>query len=124
MSSKNIILRKIGSFYQVFDDDAYIINYLFSYKINNYKCGFPISAIEKVKNELNNKKINYVIKEEQEIKMDFKKENKYNSYLKKSLENYNINLKIQEVINSLKELEPEKIKKILKSIEEQINNYK
>ena len=30
-----IVFVKYGSFYKCFEDDSYIINYLFDYKINN-----------------------------------------------------------------------------------------
>ena len=63
MSSKNkIVLRKIGGFYQTFDEDAYILYELFRYRIINGKCGFPVSAKNKVQNVLEEKKINYDFK--------------------------------------------------------------
>ena len=38
----SLVLVKKGSFYTTFNDDAYILNYLFGYKIvNNEKVGFP-----------------------------------------------------------------------------------
>lgn len=32
MDNKSIVLRKAGGFYQVFDNDALIVNYLFNLK--------------------------------------------------------------------------------------------
>ena len=75
MSSKSIILRKVGGFYQTFDNDALIISYLFDYKINNYRCGFPIGALNKVINVLEEKNINYIIKSDEEVEKDFKRKN-------------------------------------------------
>ena len=63
-SSKMLTLRKVGGFYQAFDGDALIISYLFNYKVINYRCGFPISAIHKVVNVLEEKSISYVLKQE------------------------------------------------------------
>ena len=39
-------LRKSGTFYNTFDDDCYILYYLFGYGINNMKVGFPKSAFK------------------------------------------------------------------------------
>ena len=52
MNNRSIVIRKSGGFYQVFDNDALIISYLFDYKIINYKCGFPLIAINKVSTQL------------------------------------------------------------------------
>ena len=64
MSERSIILRKVGGFYQIFNDDALIINYFFNYKIVNYKYGFPISTLNKVTEKLEENTINYIIKQE------------------------------------------------------------
>lgn len=53
--------KSLGKFYSLYKDDAYILNYLFKYKVlDKRKSGFPDSSINKVKNELENKK--YLIK--------------------------------------------------------------
>ena len=46
--SQNIILLKSGTFYVAYENDAYILNYLLQYQINDSKIGFPKSAIDKV----------------------------------------------------------------------------
>lgn len=53
---KQLEIRKIGNFYYVFDDDCYVLYNLFKYKIQNNKTGFPISALNKVINTLEEKK--------------------------------------------------------------------
>ena len=58
MDNRSVVLRKVGGFYQTFDDDALIISYLFNYKIKSYRCGFPINVLNKVINVLEEKKIN------------------------------------------------------------------
>ena len=56
-SSKNYInLRKVGGFYQCFDEGAYLLFYLFGYKVNNDRAGFPLNSITKITNILDNKK--------------------------------------------------------------------
>ena len=60
-----VILVKIGKFYQVYGKDAYIISYLFGYKLKKVEsvmmCGFPLSSIHKVIAKLEEKKVNYLI---------------------------------------------------------------
>ena len=60
---EEVILIKIGNFYHCYGKDAYIISYLFGYKLrktreNFYTCGFPERSVTKVENKLENKKIN------------------------------------------------------------------
>ena len=63
---KNIALVKIGEFYHVYGKDAYILSYLFGYKLkiiekNCSSCGFPKSSLNKVIATLENKRINYIL---------------------------------------------------------------
>lgn len=86
-----VLLIKIGNFYEVYNNDANIISYLFNYKIkslsnNNITCWFPLISLNKVKYILDKKYINYLIIDKshnyEEIeKNDFKKKNKYNDLL-------------------------------------------
>ena len=54
---KFVTIRKMGLFYQVFDDDALILHYLLDYKVIDRKVGFPNNAINKVINILEAKKL-------------------------------------------------------------------
>lgn len=56
-----IILINNGKFYYVFNDDTYIVYYLFNYKINNNMVKFPDNILNKVIKELKNKDIGYII---------------------------------------------------------------
>ena len=57
-----ILYKNSEKFYNVYQDDSYILNYLFGYKVlDKRKSGFPDSAITKVKNMLEEKKISYQI---------------------------------------------------------------
>lgn len=111
MTKTNYInIVKKGGFYTVYNNDCYIINYLFNYKIVNNKTGFPISSINKVLNTLNRKKINYII-DNKEVKFNT---NNYEQYLTTGVNNYNL-------INKKKTLE-EKINKLsTKQIDELYN---
>ena len=80
-----LILFKSGIFYEAFDEDAVILNRLFNYKTsvkkNNTRAGFPVSNIEKVKKELEVKRINYLIIENKKIVYtSVNKRNKFLSY--------------------------------------------
>lgn len=61
-----VVLFKVGSFYVTFSKDAIVLNYLFSYQINNGKLGFPISSFEKVCANLKEKNISFYIFEEED----------------------------------------------------------
>lgn len=102
---KQLEIRRIGNFYYVFDDDCYILYNLFKYKIKNNKTGFPASALNKVINTLEEKNINYTIKNEEKFN-NFKKKNSYQKYLEKGKKEYQkkqIDLNIEEKIKELNE---------------------
>lgn len=120
MSKRSIILRKVGSFYQIFDDDALIISYFFNYKIINYKCGFPISAIEKVSQLLEKNTINYIIKQDDEVIKDYKGNNNYDNYLEKAKEKNNLNIRIEKILDKLMMLEQTRLNEILELIENEL----
>ena len=45
-----LVLIKNGTFYNAYNDDAFIISYLFDYKVSkDNKCGFPDNSFNKVK---------------------------------------------------------------------------
>ena len=82
-----VVLVKIGTFFESYNDDAKIISYLLNYKLrdlvdNNKSCGFPVNSINRVKFILESKSINYILIDKkhsyEEIeKMNYKKKNKY-----------------------------------------------
>lgn len=76
---------KTSKFYNVYGESAYILYYLFSYKVNSgVRTGFPDQAINKVINALLDKKISYKIFENEHVieEKDFKKLNNYDKYCK------------------------------------------
>ena len=118
MNNRSIIIRKSGGFYQVFDNDALIISYLFDYKIINHKCGFPLVAINKVINTLEEKKINFIIKDEEEIIKNFRNKNTYSKYLEKARVKDNINNRIKSILDKINDLDVKKMNEVLSVIEE------
>ena len=117
MNNRSIIIRKSGGFYQVFDNDALIISYLFDYKIINHKCGFPLVAINKVINTLEEKKINFIIKGEEEKLKNFKNKNTYLKYLEKARVKDNINNRIKSILDKINDLDVKKMNEVLSVIE-------
>lgn len=116
MSERSIILRKVGNFYQTFDDDALIISYLFNYKVINHKCGFPINAIEKIEEKLEENTINYIIKQENEVIKNYKEKNNYDNYLEKSKEKLNKSKLIEQINEKLINLEEKELKRIFETL--------
>lgn len=116
---ETIVLAKSGTFYITYDDDAYIMNYLFSYQINDNKIGFPINSLSKVLEKLNEYEINIKI-----IDTDINNEyanNKYNEILYKARKKYfnEINAKLlMEEIEFLLKSNPDNINKIRKFLNE------
>ena len=121
--TKELIMRKVGGFFHAFDEDAYILNYLFGYKISNSRLGFPVSSKNKVKNVLDEKKINYCFKisDEEIDRKDFKKLNRYHDYVKKGKNNYEIEKQKEKLKDKIKDLPLEKVEDILSYIEKVIN---
>lgn len=115
-----ILYKNNGKFYNVYGDDAYILNYLFGYKVlDNNKCGFPDNVINKVINKLDEKHISYQIIEinKDPVIKDYKKLNKYTNILKESLANITKKEQIDRLIEKIKSASPDTIDKIMDCIE-------
>lgn len=95
---KYIIIIKCGNFYEVYGEEAYILNNLFGYKIKNVsgltRVGFPIISYNKVTDKLKKFKINYVVVNDGTIRKKFNKNN-YDKYIS--------NLDIDKRINNIKD---------------------
>ena len=93
-----IRFHKSGVFYEIFDDDAKIIHYLFGYRIIDGRVAFPMNAVNKVLNTLSDNCINYnIILNDEVIKDDYKDKNNYMKFLVKS----NDKLKATSVMNQI-----------------------
>ena len=129
---EHIILIKIGKFYYSYSKDAYIISYIFGYKLKNIEenikvCAFPIFILNKIMAKLEENKINYIIIDrrnnyEVDEKSDNGNLNKYNLYLEKSKKYINQKNKIEEIYNYLiSNIENDTNNELIKEIERQIN---
>lgn len=115
-----VLLIRSGNFYICLNEDAIVMNNIFKYKIiettNIIKIGFPISIYSKVIEELINKKINYVLIDNDIVD---KKKFKENNYLKYSTSNYSMYLnrinKLEEILKN--NLNNKNINEMLNKIE-------
>lgn len=112
-------IRKVGNFYHVFDDDAYIFYYLFHYKIKDGKCGFPRSAYHKVIHKLEECHINYKDSIDKEEK-DFKKKNNYQKYVDKGKRKVLIEKRRENILEEAKKLSEQEVDDLLKLMEKYI----
>ena len=122
-SSDYVLLREIGKFVSVFDEDSIIISYLMGYKIVNSKVGFPSNVLVKVINKLEDNSINYLIKykDNKEDKKDFNKNNNYKKILEKGKKVLELREMKDNITPKLEILEIEKLEKIVKYINEVVN---
>ena len=124
-----IICYKVGSFYQCYDKDTYLLSNIFDYKIkrvnlNTLVCGFPQNAISKVMAKLEREKINYIILDTRnnydiEYKVDNGNLNKYNQKFEQSRKSLNIKIRVDKISETLiKEKNIDKLRNIEKLIYE------
>ena len=127
-----IVLIKIGKFYYSYSKDAYIVSYIFNYKLkiveeNIRVCAFPVFILNKIMAKLEENKINYIVIDrrnnyEVDEKINNGNLNKYNFYLEKSKRYINQKNRIEEIYNYLVyNIEKNENNKLIKEIESLIN---
>lgn len=118
-----IITQSSGKFFEVYDYDAFMFNYLFDYKIlqngKTYKCGFPDSSITKITNKLSDLKISYQIiyRGRNPHVKDFKKINQYSKYKLIALQKLDIKERMDALVEKVKSLNEEQAKKVMLELE-------
>lgn len=122
---KSIILIKSGIFYETFNDDAYIMSYLFDYKIKNLSnfimVGFPEKVIESIKDRLKKEKISYVVLDDNHQFVSDRSsftDSNYEVLLDISCKSNDVEMEIEKIKNALEVL------KGTKSIDDIINKIK
>lgn len=125
----SIICYKVGTFYNCYGKDSYILSYLFNYKIKTIEhdipvCGFQKSVLPRVSSRFQKEKINYIIidtKNNYDIdeKEEFGNLNMYNEKLNKSKEKIKVKLRVEKISKILLEKNNiELIRKIEKIVNE------
>lgn len=124
-----VVLIHVGNFYYCYGRDCYILSYLFPYKINIlknkiYSCSFPSTVLAKITNQLENKKINYIVLDkrhnyEVDEKQNFKNINTYQKYYEKGKEKYSTKMRIEKIYQYL--MENINDKQLITEVEEKIN---
>ena len=121
MNKYGIRLYKSGKFYNAFGDDGLILHELLGYKYIEYKnsVGFPESAINKVKNKLENEKISYSIYEKDNLLEEYKGIDKnYKIVLSKALKNYDIEKRLTRLKSKINNLSTEELERVIDSLED------
>ena len=121
MNKYSIRLYKSGKFYNAFGDDGLILHELLGYKYIEYKnsVGFPESAINKVKNKLENEKISYSIYEKDNLLEEYKGIDKnYKIVLSKALKNYDIEKRLTRLKEKINNLTIEELERVIDSLED------
>ena len=119
----DLVIYKVGAFYNSYGKDAYILSYLFEYRIKEVElnisvAGFPKNAISKVMARFEREKINYMIIDTRnnydvDKKEEFGSLNKYTEIFEKSHKTVNLRNRVYKIEEKLlKELDIEKIRKI------------
>ena len=109
------IIKTNGKFYNVYEIDAYIFNYLFKYKvIDNNKVGFPDSVYNKIINTLEDNTINYnvIFRDKDNIIKDFKNRNNYLKFKDRALEKIDIDNKVNMIIDKIKKCNKNDLERI------------
>ena len=97
-----VVIIKSGNFYYSFEDDAYILKYLFDYQIRENKVGFPISAKAKVKSILNRNNINLIeVIDDYAYVLETKNTNMYQEMLKEAKSNILIKNMVNNLMNAI-----------------------
>ncbi len=134
IENQTLLLIEVGKFIYAYGKDAYIISYIFNYKIkiltennNTYVCAFPRDKLNKIMATLENKKINYLILDRKnnyriDEKCDNKNLNRYNEYIEKAVIYVKRKNQIDEINNYLiREIDNEGIEQTIFKIKQIIN---
>ena len=123
-----MVLVKIGTFYHAYSKDAYILSFLFKYKItkreNKPEVAFPENSLSRVEAVLENNKINYLVVDKRnnyqvEYQNISKQDNNYEKMFEKAKETISYIIRIQDIYENLINSEKDKaLDEKLKRIEE------
>ena len=113
-------MYKSGNFYNAFNDDGIILHFLLGYKYVNYKkcVGFPESALNKVKANLENNKLSYKIFNKDNLICEYKGIAKnYNLILKKALASLDVETRMENIKEKIENCSPQELNNLIEVIE-------
>lgn len=127
--AQDLVLFKVGDFYHSYGKDAYILSYLFDYKIkyleeNIATIGFPKSALPRNIAKIEQKSINYVLVDrrnnfDDDEFQNYKNLNTYAEIFEKANRYVKIKNRIDKLYETLtKEIETDNIRKKIVKLEE------
>lgn len=123
---EDVVLVRIGTFYNAFGKDAYVLSYLFNYKLskaqNTYTAAFPTNSLNKIKVGLENNKVNYIVVDRRnnydvEDECINKKQNNYIKIFEEAKVKINAQNRIDKIIKYLQD-NPKVIEELEKTIVE------
>lgn len=110
-----MLIYKVGIFYEVYNEDAYILHYLTRYNIRKYqkyhRLGFPIQKLNAIKRLLENNNIGYKIEDISSIKKVIIN-SQYFNVLTKSIDMVDKEMLINMITNKLEFTDEENLKLI------------
>ena len=123
MSNKNRVeIIKNGNFYNVYEEDDILFNYLFRYKLTNGKVGFPQNSYNKIINTLEDRKINYIVTiGEDTITKDFKNINRYPIEMSKIKNKVDIIDKLAKLRKKIDNLAEDQLVALIEKIDRLLN---
>ncbi len=90
-NEKVVFIQRINNdFYEVYNDDAYVIANLMGYKLvleykDLIKTGFPEDILDKVIGMLRKNRVSFSVSDDDSLFFDFKEKNKYDHFLKEDV---------------------------------------
>lgn len=115
-------LHKSGGFYLVFGDGAFVMHYFFGYKINEGKVGFPLGTYDKVISKLDELNINYCVPS-MDVDVNFGRKNRYNEFVNKGKKKFDINYRIDNIVQKLALLSEEDLDSVIDFIDGVVSKY-
>lgn len=121
---KELRIRKSGLFYEIFDEDALIMHYLFNYKLIDERVSFPTNSLAKIINTLNEQEIDYlVIGGPERIKNEFGEGNRYLEILQKAENKREAEDRLNELLPKLEILDKVTLDSVLTEFETKVANF-
>ena len=119
---KNYVLisKGTGKFYNVYEDDAFIISFIMDYKVlPGIKCGFPDNALSKVIKNLDDNNISYkvVVNKTFTDEYNYKNLNQYDKYVILSRKTAMLNDRLEMLVKEIKRADRAALEKIIGYIE-------